>query len=65
QQGQLLGSLRGQLENDLEHWRDARSHALALEKFDQRLEAQRNLKQNRREQAALDEVGQKMYSQPV
>ncbi len=62
QQEQLLASLRTQLENDLEHWRDARSHALALEKFDQRLEAQRNLKQNRREQAALDEVGQKMYS---
>ena len=62
QQEQLLRGLRAQLEHDLQQWRDARSHALALEKFDQRLDAQRSQKQQRREQAALDEVGQKMYS---
>lgn len=61
QQERLVAGLRDQLENDLHRWRDARSQSLALEKYDDRLADAANLKQQRRDQARTDEVGQKIY----
>ena len=61
QQERLVASLRDQLDNDLQRWRDARSQSLALERYDDRLADAANLKQQRRDQARTDEVGQKIY----
>ena len=61
QQERLVAGLRDQLENDLQRWRDARSQSLALERYDDRLADAANLKQQRRDQARTDEVGQKIY----
>jgi len=41
--------------------RDARSHALGLQRFSERQAEQEDLRQNRREQAAQDEIGRQMH----
>jgi len=61
QQEQIVASLQLQLEQDQQNWRDARSHALALERYDERLQAVADEKQSRREQARLDEVGRQQH----
>ena len=61
QQEQLVASLRQQLELDLAHWREARSHTLALERYSERLDAQAEEKDARREQGRLDEVGRQLH----
>lgn len=63
QQAELVASLHQQLENDLQHWREARARALGLERYQARAEDERALRQSRRDQAALDEVGAKMHVQ--
>ncbi|MDJ0927115.1 MAG: flagellar export protein FliJ [Gammaproteobacteria bacterium] len=61
QQERLVAGLREQLDHDLHRWRDARSQSLALEKYQDRLADAANLKEQRRDQARTDEVGQKIY----
>ncbi len=62
EQERVVVGLRQQLETDLANWRDARSHALALEKYQHRQQAEEALRQSRREQAELDEIGRGMHA---
>lgn len=57
QQEKVLAGLSQQLEVDLQRWRDARTHALALQRYSDRLQTQVEEKVARREQGRLDEVG--------
>ena len=61
QQKRLLQDLQQQLDQDLDRWRDARSHALALARYSDRLQAQVDEKLARREQGRLDEVGRQQH----
>jgi flagellar export protein FliJ len=63
QQEKLLAGLNAQLENDLQRWRDARSRALGLERFMERRQEEQDLRDNRKEQATLDEIGLQMHLQ--
>lgn len=65
QQERLIAGVRRQLELDLERWHDARTQALGLERFAERLKDEENLRDDRREQAKLDEVGRNMHHQRV
>jgi flagellar export protein FliJ len=61
QQERVVAGLRKQIDQDTARWREARTRSLALERFNERLEDQLALRQARKEQADLDEVGQKMF----
>jgi len=61
QQARLIEGLRQQLEMDLQRWREARSQALGLQHYSERQQQEIDLKQNRKEQARLDEIGQTMH----
>ena len=61
QQERLIAGLRRQLELDLQRWHDTRTRALGLERFAERLQDEEDLRQDRREQAKLDEVGRNMH----
>ena len=63
QQEKLLAGLHTQLEIDLQRWRDARSRALGLERFMERRQEEQDLRDNRKEQATLDEIGLQMHLQ--
>lgn len=61
QQEHLVKSLRAQLDQDLDQWREARSHALSLERYSDRLQMQVDEKLARREQGQQDEVGRQQH----
>lgn len=61
QQERVVAGVRQQLDQDMQRWRDARSRSLAMERFTERLDEQEAVRQGRREQAALDEVGRSMF----
>jgi flagellar export protein FliJ len=61
QQEEVLRSLRQQLDHELERWRDARTQALALDRYADRLDAEADDKAARREQGRLDEVGRQQH----
>lgn len=66
QQEQLLAKLRQQIDQDLQRWRDARSHALSLQRYSERLQTQVDDKLARREQGRLDEAGRQQHlARPV
>jgi len=57
QQQQLVKNYRQLYEIEVDRWREARSHSLGLQKYVERIDQQQDLKQNRRDQARLDEIG--------
>lgn len=61
QQERLIAGLEQQLELDMQRWRQARSHALGLQRYSERQAQQEEVKQNRKEQAKQDEIGQTMH----
>ncbi len=61
QQEKVLAGLSHQLDLDLQRWRDARTHALALQRYSERLQSQVEEKVARREQGRLDEVGRQQH----
>lgn len=61
QQRRVITGLDQQLELDLRRWRQARSHALGLQRFSERREREQAVRQNRKEQAQLDEIGRTMH----
>ncbi len=57
QQRQLVENYRQLYEIEADRWREARSHSLGLQKYAERIDQQQDLKQTRRDQARLDEIG--------
>lgn len=56
-QRQVVARANSQLDTYVGHWRDARAKALALQKFAERMEAQEDRRDARREQTELDDIG--------
>lgn len=61
QQEKVLAGLSQQLDLDLQRWRDARTHALALQRYSDRLQMRVEEKVARREQGRQDEVGRQQH----
>ena len=57
QQHELVENYRQLHEIEAGRWREARSHSLGLQKYAERIDQQQDLKQTRRDQARLDEIG--------
>ncbi len=57
QQKQLVDNYRLLYDNEARRWREARSHSLGLRKYADRIDRQEELKQARRDQSRLDEIG--------
>jgi len=56
-QRQVVLRANEQLDTDVGFWRDARAKALSLQKFADRMAAQEDRRDARREQAELDDIG--------
>lgn len=64
EQERVLAGIRAQADADLARWREARTRSLAVSKLGERLAEQAAERQERRQQADLDEIGRKMFLKP-
>jgi flagellar export protein FliJ len=58
-QRQVVEQQEGHYQQQVERWRNARSEALALQRFNERIRHREHERQERREQARLDEIAQR------
>jgi len=61
QQQELVNRLHEQAEGQMNRWREARSRSLSLQKFSERMTAEQESRDARREQAKLDEIGRNLF----